>query len=414
TKVRVDGEISDIVPKMQVDRYKIHDIEIVIDRLKVSQEDRKRLYTSVLQAMKAAKGIIKISNRENTREQFFSRYLMDAESGISYDEPQPNTFSFNSPYGACPKCDGLGYIFEIDKNIVIPDRKISIQKGAIAPLGPLRESWNSAILKAVAHKFDFSLAAPIEKLSEELIDTLLFGSEEPIPLTVSYGAYGAREYRVNFSGLLKMLEEMSGKQNDDSPALEDFRTKVCCPSCQGARLKQESLHFKIDGKNISELAAMDISTLMEWLVNLETRMDERQQVIATEILKEIRARLGFLLDVGLNYLTLDRSSKTLSGGEAQRIRLATQIGSQLVNVLYILDEPSIGLHQRDNERLISSLKNLRDIGNSVLVVEHDKDMILNADYVIDMGPAAGINGGKVVAKGTPKDIVEADTLTAAY
>jgi len=414
TKVRVDGEISDIVPKMQVDRYKIHDIEIVIDRLKVSQEDRKRLYTSVLQAMKAAKGIIKISNRENTREQFFSRYLMDAESGISYDEPQPNTFSFNSPYGACPKCDGLGYIFEIDRNIVIPDRKISIQKGAIAPLGPLRESWNSAILKAVAHKFDFSLAAPIEKLSEELIDTLLFGSEEPIPLTVSYGAYGAREYRVNFSGLLKMLEEMSGKQNDDSPALEDFRTKVCCPSCQGARLKQESLHFKIDGKNISELAAMDISTLMEWLVNLETRMDERQQVIATEILKEIRARLGFLLDVGLNYLTLDRSSKTLSGGEAQRIRLATQIGSQLVNVLYILDEPSIGLHQRDNERLISSLKNLRDIGNSVLVVEHDKDMILNADYVIDMGPAAGINGGKVVAKGTPKDIVEADTLTAAY
>ncbi len=414
TKVRVDGEISDIVPKMQVDRYKIHDIEIVIDRLKVSQEDRKRLYTSVLQAMKAAKGIIKISNRENTREQFFSRYLMDAESGISYDEPQPNTFSFNSPYGACPKCDGLGYIFEIDKNIVIPDRKISIQKGAIAPLGPLRESWNSAILKAVAHKFDFSLAAPIEKLSEELIDTLLFGSEEPIPLTVSYGAYGAREYRVNFSGILKMLEEMSGKQNDDSPALEDFRTKVCCPSCQGARLKQESLHFKIDGKNISELAAMDISTLMEWLVNLETRMDERQQVIATEILKEIRARLGFLLDVGLNYLTLDRSSKTLSGGEAQRIRLATQIGSQLVNVLYILDEPSIGLHQRDNERLISSLKNLRDIGNSVLVVEHDKDMILNADYVIDMGPAAGINGGKVVAKGTPKDIVEADTLTAAY
>ncbi len=414
TKVRVDGEISDITPKMQVDRYKIHDIEIVIDRLKVIQEDRKRLYTSVLQAMKAAKGIIKISNKDNTREQFFSRYLMDAESGISYDEPQPNTFSFNSPYGACPKCDGLGYIFEIDKNIVIPDRKISIQKGAIAPLGPVRESWNFAVLKAVASKFDFSLTAPIEKLNEELIDTLLFGSEEPIPLTVSYGSYGAREYRINFSGILKMLEEMSGKQNDDVPALEDFRTKVCCPSCQGARLKQESLHFRIDHKNISELAAMDISTLMEWLDNLEERMDERQQVIATEILKEIRTRLGFLLDVGLNYLTLDRSSKTLSGGEAQRIRLATQIGSQLVNVLYILDEPSIGLHQRDNERLINSLKNLRDIGNSVLVVEHDKDMILNADYVIDMGPAAGVNGGKVVAKGTPKNIVDADTLTAAY
>ncbi len=414
TKVRVDREILDLVPKMQVDRYKVHDIEVVVDRLKVSEEDRKRLYTSVLQAMKAAKGIIKINNRDNTKEQFFSRYLMDAESGISYDEPQPNTFSFNSPYGACPKCDGLGYIFEIDKNIIIPDRKISIQKGAIAPLGPLRESWNFAVLKALANKFDFSLTVPLAKLSEDQIDMLLFGADEPIPLTVSYGSYGAREYRINFSGLLKMLEEMHGRQNDDSPLLEDFRTKICCPVCEGTRLKQESLHFKIDGKNISELAAMDISTLAEWLIGLEDRMDERQQIIATEILKEIRTRLGFLLDVGLSYLTLDRSSKTLSGGEAQRIRLATQIGSQLVNVLYILDEPSIGLHQRDNERLINSLKNLRDIGNSVLVVEHDKDMILSADYVIDMGPAAGVHGGKVVAQGEPKQILKAPSLTAAY
>ncbi len=414
TKVRVDTEILDLVPKMQVDRYKIHDIEIVVDRLKVSLADRKRLYTSVLEAMKAAKGIIKISNRDNTQEQFFSRYLMDAESGISYDEPQPNTFSFNSPYGACPKCDGLGYIFEIDKNIVIPDRKISIHKGGIAPLGPFRESWNFAVLKAVANKFDFSLTTPIEKLPEEHIDMLLFGADESIPLTVSYGAYGAREYRVNFSGILKMLEEMHGRQRDDSPLLEDFRTKICCPSCHGARLKRESLHFKIDDKDISELAAMDISTLMEWLENLDARIAERQQLIATEILKEIRTRLGFLLDVGLNYLTLDRSSKTLSGGEAQRIRLATQIGSQLVNVLYILDEPSIGLHQRDNERLISSLKNLRDIGNSVLVVEHDKDMILSADYVIDMGPAAGVHGGKVVAQGTPQEVLKARSLTATY
>ncbi|TJZ60578.1 excinuclease ABC subunit UvrA [Sphingobacterium olei] len=413
TKVRVDGEILDLVPKMQVDRYKIHDIETVVDRLQVNEKDQKRLYTSVMQAMKTAKGIIKIANKEN-KEQFFSRYLMDAESGISYDEPQPNSFSFNSPYGACPKCDGLGYIFEIDKNSVIPDRKLSIQKGGIIPLGPLRESWNFAVIKAVANKFDFNLATPIEKLREDQIDMLLFGTDEPIPLSVSYGSYGAREYRVQFSGIFKMLEEMNGKQNDDAPSLEDFRTKVTCPTCQGARLKRESLHFKIDGKNISELAAMDISMLMEWFDHLEDRLDERQRTIATEILKEIRTRLGFLLDVGLSYLTLDRSSKTLSGGEAQRIRLATQIGSQLVNVLYILDEPSIGLHQRDNERLINSLKNLRDIGNSVLVVEHDKDMILNADYVIDMGPEAGVHGGQVVAEGKPKDILKAKSLTAEY
>lgn len=414
SKVRVDGEILDLVPKLQVDRYKIHDIEIVIDRLTVSESDQKRLYTSVLQAMKAAKGIIKIVNRDNTKEQFFSRYLMDAESGISYDEPQPNTFSFNSPYGACPKCDGLGYIFEIDKDIVIPDKTKSIQKGAIVPLGPLKESWTSAIIKAAAKKFDISITAPVEKLTEDQIDLLLFGSEESIPLTVSYGSYGAREYKVNFSGIFKLLEEQSGKYTDDAPALEEFRTQVVCPSCNGDRLRKESLHFKIADKNIAELAAMDIAELAHWLDNLEDRLDERQKTIATEILKEIRTRVGFLLDVGLSYLTLNRSSKTLSGGEAQRIRLATQIGSQLVNVLYILDEPSIGLHQRDNEKLINSLKNLRDIGNSVLVVEHDKDMILEADYVIDMGPAAGIHGGQVVAQGTPEQIKKADSLTAAY
>lgn len=413
-KVRVDGEILDLVPKMQVDRYKIHDIEIVIDRIKATQDDKKRLYTSVLQAMKASKGIIKIVNRDNTKEQFFSKFLMDAESGISYDEPQPNTFSFNSPYGACPKCDGLGYIFEIDKNIVIPDRKLSIQKGAIVPLGALKESWTSAIIKAAAKRFDIPLTSPIDKLTEEQIDTLLFGSEEPVTLTVSYGSYGAREYKVTFSGIFKMLEEQNGKYSDDAPALEEFRTQVVCPACQGDRLRKESLHFKIADKNIAELASMDIAVLANWLADIEERMDERQKTIAVEILKEIRTRLGFLLDVGLNYLTLNRSSKTLSGGEAQRIRLATQIGSQLVNVLYILDEPSIGLHQRDNERLINSLKNLRDIGNSVLVVEHDKDMILNADYVIDMGPAAGINGGKVVAQGTPKEILKANSLTASY
>ena len=413
-KVRVDGEILDLVPKMQVDRYKIHDIEIVVDRLIANEGDSKRLYTSVMQAMKTSKGIIKIANRENTKEQFFSRYLMDAESGISYDEPQPNTFSFNSPYGACPKCDGLGFIFEIDKSTVIPDRKLSVQKGAIVPLGTLKESWTLAVLKAVAQKFEFSLTTAVEKLTEEQIDILLFGAEEPIHLTVSYGSYGAREYKVTFSGIFRMLEEQSGKMSEDSKSLEEFRTKICCPTCEGARLRKESLHFKIADMNIAQLAEMDIVDLTEWLNHVEQKMDDRQIVIATEILKEIRTRLGFLLDVGLSYLTLNRSSKTLSGGEAQRIRLATQIGSQLVNVLYILDEPSIGLHQRDNERLIKSLKNLRDIGNSVLVVEHDKDMILEADYVIDMGPAAGVNGGEVVAQGKPKDILKAKSLTAAY
>ena len=413
TKVRVDGEILDIAPKMQVDRYKIHDIEIVVDRIIVEKDSRKRLFTSIGQALKTAKGIIKIANKEN-KEQFFSRYLMDAESGISYDEPQPNTFSFNSPYGACPKCDGLGYIYEIDKKIVIPDRSLNIQKGAIVPLGPAKDSWNFAVLKAVAKKYDFSLTTPIEKLSEELIDNLLFGEEEPIHLTVSYGSYGAREYKVQFEGIFKMLEEMSAKYSDDTQGLDEFRTQVVCPECHGARLKKESLHIKVADKNIAELAEMDIVALDEWFDDVETKLSDRQNIIATEIIKEIKTRIGFLLDVGLNYLTLNRSSKSLSGGEAQRIRLATQIGSQLVNVLYILDEPSIGLHQRDNERLISALKNLRDIGNSILVVEHDKDMILHSDYVIDMGPAAGVHGGKVVAQGTPKELMKMNTLTTDY
>ena len=413
-KVRVDGEILDLVQKMQVDRYKIHDIEIVVDRLKIEREDKKRLQTSVMQAMKTAKGIIKVSTKDN-QEQFYSRYLMDAESGISYDEPQPNTFSFNSPYGACPTCDGLGYIFEIDKNAVIPDKKLSIQKGGLAPLGPTRENWTFEVLKAVSKKLDFAVTTPLEKLSDEQIDQLLFGNkEEPIVVTVSYGSYGSREYRVEFEGIFKMLEEFSGKSSDEAPSLDDFRTKVTCPACEGARLKKESLHFKVADKNIHELSTLDISALKEWFDQVESKLDERQLVIAIEILKEIRARLGFLLDVGLNYLTLDRTAKTLSGGEAQRIRLATQIGSQLVNVLYILDEPSIGLHQRDNERLINALKNLRDIGNSVLVVEHDKDMILHADYVIDMGPAAGVHGGTVVAEGQPDEILKSDSLTAAY
>jgi len=412
-KVRVDGELLDLVPKMQVDRYKIHDIEMVIDRLVVSEKDRKRLYASVMQAMKAAKGIIKVSDKANN-EYFYSRYLMDAESGISYDEPQPNTFSFNSPYGACEQCDGLGYVYEIDRHAVIPDPKLSIQKGGLAPLGEYRDTWNFQVLKAVAKKFDFSLTSPIEKLTDEQLNILLNGTEEEVVVPVTYSSWNTKDYKISFEGLFKMLEDQNERLGVNGQNLDEYRAQKVCPACHGARLKKESLHFKIAGKNIHELAEMDVASLAEWFRDVEQELDERQTIIATEILKEIRARLGFLLDVGLNYLTLDRTAKTLSGGEAQRIRLATQIGSQLVNVLYILDEPSIGLHQRDNERLIHALKNLRDIGNSVLVVEHDKDMILHADYVIDMGPAAGAHGGLVVAQGKPEDIKQADTLTAAY
>jgi len=411
-KVRVDGETLDLVPKMQADRYKIHDIEIVVDRLYAGEDNRKRLHGSVMEAMKAAKGIIKIADKHG-RERFFSRFLMDAESGISYDEPQPNTFSFNSPYGACPECDGLGHVFDIDKAAVIPDRKKSVQKGAIVPLGVARESWAYQVVRAVADKLGISLTSPIGKLTEEQIDTLLFGGGDgPIPVTVTFGRL--YEQKTYFSGIFRMLEEMAGRQSDDVPALEDFRTKSVCPACNGARLKPESLHFRIADRNIHQLATMDLGALRDWFDGLEARLDERQNAIAAEILKEIRARIGFLTEVGLGYLTLDRPAGSLSGGEAQRIRLATQIGSQLVNVLYILDEPSIGLHQRDNERLIRSLKNLRDIGNSVLVVEHDKDMILHADHVIDMGPEAGLHGGRIVAQGTPGEILNAKSLTASY
>lgn len=413
-KVRVDGEILDITPKMQVDRYKIHDIEMVIDRLIVTEKDQKRLYTSIQTALKTAKGIIKISDQENN-EFFFSKYLMDPVSGISYDEPQPNTFSFNSPYGACPKCSGLGYIFEIDNNAIIPNPKLSIVQGGLAPLGEYRETWMFHILKALSKKFNFSLSTPIEKLGDEIVNIILNGVEEIITVPVEYNKWNVQNYQITFDGIIKMLEEQTEKRGEDaSDDLENYRVLRKCPECEGARLKRESLHIKVDNKNIFELATMDISNLSQWFEGIEERLGERQNVIAKEILKEIRSRIGFLLDVGLNYLTLDRTAKTLSGGEAQRIRLATQIGSQLVNVLYILDEPSIGLHQRDNARLISALKNLRDIGNSVLVVEHDKDMIIEADYVIDMGPAAGVHGGEVVSAGTPADFAKTQTLTNDY
>ena len=413
-KVRVDGEIKDIVAKMQVDRYKIHDIEIVVDRLIIDPKDHKRLLDSIQIAMRLGKGIIKISDKDNNVAHF-SKFLMCPTTGISYDEPQPNSFSFNSPYGACENCDGLGYIFLVDKKSIMPNMKLSILNGGLLPLGEYRDIWVFQVLKALAKKYNFSLSTPLEKLGDEAIDLILNGAPDLISVEVAYNKWNVQNYQVTFDGIIKLLEEQQEKRGEGAADdMEAFRRLETCPTCHGARLKKESLHFKVDGKNIFELAEMDISNLHKWFDGVEERLSERQNTIAKEILKEIRTRIGFLLDVGLNYLTLDRTSRTLSGGEAQRIRLATQIGSQLMNVMYILDEPSIGLHQRDNERLITALKNLRDLGNTVLVVEHDKDMILEADHVIDIGPSAGVHGGTVVAQGTPAQILKSNTLTAAY
>lgn len=413
-KVRIDGDIQDITPKMQVDRYKIHDIEIVVDRLLIDRKDVKRLQDSLQTAMRLGKGVIKISDKENNVSHF-SKFLMCPTTGISYDEPQPNSFSFNSPYGACENCDGLGYIFVIDKESVMPNPKLSIINGGLAPLGEYRDVWMFQVLKALAKKYNFSLSTPLEKLGEENINIILNGTHELLSVAVEYNKWNVQNYQITFDGIIKLLEEQQERKGEGgSDDMEAFRKLKTCPVCNGARLKKESLHFKIDGKNIFELAEMDISSLKNWYTDLENRLTDRQNTIAKEILKEIRARLGFLTDVGLNYLSLDRTARTLSGGEAQRIRLATQIGSQLMNVMYILDEPSIGLHQRDNERLIHALKNLRDLGNTVLVVEHDKEMILEADHVIDVGPAAGVHGGQIVAQGTPAEILKSGTLTAAY
>lgn len=413
-KVRVDGDIQDITPKMQVDRYKIHDIEIVVDRLIIDRKDVKRLQDSLQTAMRLGKGIIKISDKDNNVSHF-SRFLMCPTTGISYDEPQPNSFSFNSPYGACENCDGLGYIFVVDKESVMPNTKLSIMNGGLAPLGEYRDIWMFQVLKALAKKYNFSLSTPIEKLGDDIINIILNGTHELLSVAVEYNKWNVQNYQITFDGIIKLLEEQQERKGDAAvDDMEAFRKLKTCPVCNGARLKKESLHFKIDGRNIFELAEMDISSVKGWYGGLEDRLSERQNIIAKEILKEIRSRLGFLSDVGLNYLSLDRTARTLSGGEAQRIRLATQIGSQLMNVMYILDEPSIGLHQRDNERLIGALKNLRDLGNTVLVVEHDKDMILEADHVIDVGPAAGVHGGQIVAQGTPAEILKSDTLTAAY
>lgn len=412
SKVRVDGEIRELTSKMQVDRYQTHDIELVIDRLEVDEASKTRMSQSIQAGMKQGKGVILIQDYESGELSFFSKFLMDAESGIAYDEPQPNTFSFNSPYGACPNCEGLGEIGEVDPQLIVPDPTKSVHGGAIAPLGEYRDIWFFRILKALAKRHKFSLSVPFSSYSEEIRNLIFHGHDEPLLMESNTGS----SYHHVFEGIINVLKKNlhePGSENLQDWA-EEFVTRVECPECQGNRLKKEALHFKIDGKNISELARMELSALQNWMQGLELRMSERQQLIAAEILKEIRKRLGFLLDIGLAYLDLNRPSGTLSGGEAQRIRLATQIGSQLVGVLYILDEPSIGLHQRDNSRLIGSLKQLRDLGNTVLVVEHDKDMILESDYVVDIGPGAGLYGGQVVAQGTPEQFMKTDSLTARY
>ncbi|WP_266363200.1 excinuclease ABC subunit UvrA [Tellurirhabdus rosea] len=413
TKVRVDGVVQDIVPKMQLDRYKVHDVEIVIDRLvpKAETGDRYRLSQSVQTTLKQGKGAMQVLD-EAGQVIYFSQNLMDPESGISYDEPSPNTFSFNSPYGWCPTCQGLGQVEEITEESVIPDKKLSISRGAIAPLGEYRELWFFREIEVILKKFKLSLTTPLEKYPDELIKILLYGTDEE---TAPPPGKKAGEETFKFEGVINFLKRQQENGSDKIQEwLKDFMVVKACPECGGARLKKESLYFRMDDKNIAQLAQMDISELSDWITGLEDRLSERQNVIAKEILKEIRKRIGFLLDIGLEYLTLDRPLRTLSGGEAQRIRLATQIGTQLVGVLYIMDEPSIGLHQRDNVKLIESLKNLRDLGNTVLVVEHDKDMMLESDYILDIGPGAGRHGGQVVGHGTPEEFLRNGSTTAEF
>ncbi len=410
--VRVDGVIMDIQLNMQLDRYKVHDIEIVIDKLKVSSSQSNRLSASLATALKMGNGLVFIQDMETNQMMPFSKNLMDAETGLSYEEPSPNSFSFNSPYGMCPTCSGLGYINKIDLEKVIPDYSKNINEQGIAPLGEVRDNWTFKQLREMAKHYKFSFSTPINKIPEEGLNAILYGSKEK-EFKVTYGN---QTYQVAFEGLSVMLERWYNDATSEKvrQVAEEYMTIDTCGTCHGDRLKQESLHFKVGDKNIAQLANMDLSALQEWSNSIETQLTDRQKAIAKEVLKEIRLRLGFLLNVGLDYLTLNRPSRTLSGGEAQRIRLATQIGSQLTGITYILDEPSIGLHQRDNQRLIKALRNLTDIGNTVLVVEHDKDIMLASDYVIDLGPGAGKLGGTIVGEGTPDNFLRNNTITAKY
>jgi excinuclease ABC subunit A len=413
--VRINGEIKELVPGMKLDRYKTHYIELVIDKFRVGDIADKRLRDSVEMSLDQGDGVMMVLEVDNKEPRYFSRQLMCPVTGLSYNEPAPHSFSFNSPQGACPHCNGLGEISSIDEKKLIPDRESSIRKGGIEPLGKYRNIWIFWQIEAIAEKNGFTLDTPIKDIPEEALNKVLYGSDEVLklsntPLGMSSNYFLTFEGVVNFVG---NLEAINGKKNG-TKLKDQYVQYDVCPECNGTRLKKESLWFRIADKNIGELSAMDIRELSAFLSNVEDKMTSKQKQIAAEILKEIRARLGFLLDVGLDYLSLNRGARTLSGGESQRIRLATQIGSKLVNVLYILDEPSIGLHQRDNRQLIKALKQLRDSGNSVIVVEHDKEMILSADHIIDMGPGAGLHGGLIVAEGRPEEISKADTITAGY
>ncbi len=412
SKVRVDGEVLEITSKMQVDRFKIHDIEIVIDRLVPTEKDRHRIGQSIATAMKEGKGVIMMID-EGGKVHHFSKFLMDPKTGLSYDEPAPNNFSFNSPYGACSTCTGLGIIEEITEDSIIPDKKLSISRGGILPLGEYRDIWIFKKIEAILKRFKLTLTTPIKDIPKEALKVLLYGDD--VPVAVASVKYPGTEWNTRFEGIINFLQK---QKEEGSEAIrkwvDDFTITKICPECEGARLKKESLHFKIDTKNIAELAELNITALQKWFDGLENRLNDKQRLIAVEVLKEIRKRIGFLLDVGLDYLHLNRPLRTLSGGEAQRIRLATQIGTQLVGVLYILDEPSIGLHARDNAKLIKALKDLRDLGNSVIVVEHDKEMMLESDYIIDIGPGAGRHGGSVVAEGDPETFLKSNSTTAKY
>jgi len=412
--VRIDGEIREMTPGIRLDRYKIHDIEVVIDKLVVAEKDLKRVKESLKIAMDRGNGVVMVIERGKDTPRFFSRHLMCPTTGLSYSEPAPNNFSFNSPQGMCPRCKGLGSVNVVDIDKIIPDKKQSIHNGGIVPIGKFKDVLLFWQLEAIADKHDFTLKTPIEELPEEAMDEILNGTEES--LNIKNHSLGRSNYYVDFDGVIKFIHS---QQDEDAPSdaqkwADQFISTAECPECHGTRLNREALHYRLNGKTIAELAQMDLNDLSAWLDHVEEHLSDKQQAIAVEILKEIRSRLQFLLNVGLEYLALNRASASLSGGESQRIRLATQIGSQLVNVLYILDEPSIGLHQRDNCRLIQSLLALRDNGNSVIVVEHDKDMMMASDYVVDLGPKAGRHGGEIVFAGTPQEMLASNTLTADY
>jgi excinuclease ABC subunit A len=417
-KVRIDGEVTDLKERMQLDRYKIHDIELVVDRLLVQAEGQARLSQSIQKALQMGKDLLFVADVDTNTLKQYSKQLMCVDTGLSYEEPSPNTFSFNSPYGACPKCKGLGSIYQVNMLAALPDSSKSIMEGGIAPLGGERDAWAFQMAVVHAKKNKIPLDKPIKDIPQKQMNLLLYGNEEGI---ITYtndeaGTYHKQVEQQNYEGIINMVLRWFNETSSEGIRAwaESFMALTVCPECNGARLKKESLFFKLDGQNISELSARSLQELMAWFTGIESRLNNKQNQIAKDILKEIRDRLHFLLDVGLHYLTLDRATRTLSGGESQRIRLATQIGSQLTGITYILDEPSIGLHQRDNQKLIKALKNLRDGGNSVLVVEHDKDIMLASDHLIDIGPAAGMHGGKVVSAGTPQQILLEDTTTSKY